>query len=374
MNTIGNLWIQRGSTWVAVLMLAGLSAALVAPVRAADRIEGQVLAAGAPIANSTVTLWVETAGAPKQLAQVRTGANGRFEVSAAGAPSNDVSLYLIANGGTPAAHAASGDNAAIALMSVVGARAPANVVINELTTIASVWTHNQFIDGAVIKGPALSLKIAAGNVPNFVNLETGGYGTTIADALNSTETPTLANFSTLADIIAACATRTKADACEALFAAAKSPEGKMPANTLAAAEFIARSPWHQPEGIFALLDKFYPVPPGKPTMRATPFRPYLKFSPSAWVLPLRFARGGLTLGAANSCSTARATSGSPIISMVGAQNQDDFWRGTSRSSPPTVRRSRRPSPASPAAACRSRIRIGHRRPRQGVADQLRGRQ
>jgi hypothetical protein len=50
------------------------------------------------------------------------------------------------------------------------------VVVNEMTTIASIFTHNQFIDGAAIKGPALSLKIAAGNVRNFVDLATGGWG------------------------------------------------------------------------------------------------------------------------------------------------------------------------------------------------------
>ncbi len=51
-----------------------------------------------------------------------------------------------------------------------------------MTTVASVWTNAQFIDGAAIKGPALGLKIAAGNVPNFVDLRTGGWGTTIVRA------------------------------------------------------------------------------------------------------------------------------------------------------------------------------------------------
>ena len=50
-----------------------------------------------------------------------------------------------------------------------------------MTTIASVWTHNQFIDGTVIKGQPLQLKIAAGNVPSFVDLATGGWGSTIQD-------------------------------------------------------------------------------------------------------------------------------------------------------------------------------------------------
>ena len=61
-------------------------------------------------------------------------------------------------------------------MTVLGSKAPAEVTINEMTTVASVWTHNQFIDGTAIKGQPLQLKIAAGNVPSFVDLATGGWG------------------------------------------------------------------------------------------------------------------------------------------------------------------------------------------------------
>ena len=80
----------------------------------------------------------------------------------------DVSLYLVAKGGQ--ATNGDGDNPAIALLTVLGNTPPANVVINEMTTVASVWTNAQFLDGAAIKGPALGLRIAAGNVPNFVDL------------------------------------------------------------------------------------------------------------------------------------------------------------------------------------------------------------
>ena len=79
-----------------------------------------------------------------------------------------------------------------------------------MTTIASVVTHMQFIDSTVIKGSPLQLRIAAGNVPNFVDLETGGYGATILDALNSAQTPTMANFGTLSNIVAGCVTRVEA--------------------------------------------------------------------------------------------------------------------------------------------------------------------
>jgi hypothetical protein len=104
-----------------------------APVFAANAIEGQVIGAGAPIAGSTVTLWAASADAPKQLAQARTGADGRFALDADG---GGAILYLVAKGGSPAAAKAGGDNPAIALLTVIGSEPPANVVINEMTTVA----------------------------------------------------------------------------------------------------------------------------------------------------------------------------------------------------------------------------------------------
>src|SRR6266481_517858 len=66
-------------------------------------------------------------------------------------------------------------------------------------------------------------------------------------------------------------------------------------DTLTAAQSIARAPWYQPERLYALLDQFYPVPKGK-NLRAVPYMPYLNYSPSAWVLPLKFDGGGYRAG------------------------------------------------------------------------------
>ena len=135
-----------------------------------------------------------------------------------------------------------------------------------------MWTHNQFLDGTAIKGNPLGLKIAAGNVPNFVDLQTGGWGAAIQDPLNSNQTTTMANFATLADALSGCITRVTPDACSKLFAAATPPTGRAPTDTLAAAEAIAKNSSYRPERVFALLDDFYPVPQGK-TLRPTPRMP-----------------------------------------------------------------------------------------------------
>ncbi len=310
----------------AMLLTVGLLGCACGSAAAAVRIEGRVDAGGGPLAKSIVTLWAASAGEPKQLAQTRTGADGRFEFRAKETPDKDVVLYLIAKGGEPSVGRGSGDNPAIVLMTVLGGKPPAKVRINEMTTIASVWTNNQFLEGAAIRGHALGLRISAGNVSNFVDISTGGYGATIADGLNSSQTPTLANFATLSNLLAGCATRTKADACSSLFEAATAPDGKVPTDTLAAAEFIARAPWRQPEKVFALLENFYPIPPGKPALRATPFMPYLSFAPSAWVLPLKFSGGGVN-GGGKLMFDSQGNAWVADNFMVGAQNQDYFWRG-----------------------------------------------
>ena len=292
----------------------------------AATLDGQVQGGGVPIANSTVTLWSASAGSPKQLAQAKTGADGRFAFNAPDAADKGDTLYLVAKGGISAANKAGGDNPAIVLMTALGGKPPATVTINEMTTVASVWTHNQFINGAAIQGQPLQLKIAAGNVPNFVDLVSGGWGKAIQDALNSTQSPTMANFATLANVLAGCVTRVKPNACQSLFAAATAPDGRVPGDTLAAATSIARAPWHQPQKVFALLDEFYPVPAGKKMARATPFAPYLTFAPSSWVLPLRFTGGGYYAGGKlmfDSQGNVWAASNF----QVGAQAQDYFWQG-----------------------------------------------
>jgi len=283
---------------------------------------------GAPIAQSTVTLWAASSDAPKQLAQAKTDNEGRFEVSTARAPA-DSSLYLTAGGGIPARNKAGGDNPAIALLAVVGGKPPARVVINEFTTIASVVTQTQVIEGTAIQGSPLQLRIAAGNVPNFVDLETGGYGATILDALNSAQTPTMANFATLSSILAACVTRLKSDACSSLFYVATSPTGAYPKDTLAAAESIVRYPSHQADKVFELLNYFYPLPPpntpGK-LLRPTPFLPYLTFAPSAWIFPLKFTGGGYS-GGGKLMIDSEGNAWVADNFTVGAENQDASWTG-----------------------------------------------
>jgi hypothetical protein len=120
----------------AMLLTVGWLGCLCGPAAAAVRIGGQVQVAGGPLASSTVTLWAASVGEPKQLAQTKTGGDGRFDLRTAETPGKDIVLYLVAKGGTLKTAAKSND--AIALMALLGTSSPANVTVNELTTVASL--------------------------------------------------------------------------------------------------------------------------------------------------------------------------------------------------------------------------------------------
>src|SRR5271167_1438605 len=143
-------------------------------------------------------------------------------------------------------------------MATLGTTSPKRVTINEFTTVASVWTGAQFLNGAVLSGKALGLRIAAGNVPNLVDLETGGLGPVIQDPLNSSQTASLATLNTLANLLAACVKQE--GACAKFFAAATPAGGVAPTDTLTAMHNIALNPANNAAEIFALFEEFYPVP------------------------------------------------------------------------------------------------------------------
>src|SRR5262245_59685711 len=326
----------RMSALLAVVLVAGCLLALLGAQASSAEPEwdasggfaGRVQGAGSPIAGSTVTLYAAGDGKPTRLAQGKSGEDGTFTLDVGADKlkgAADKVLYLVARGGTPRTAPGKDANDAIALLAVLGSERPKTVVVNEFTTVASVWTGAQFLEGEVLSGNKLGLHIAAGNVPNFVDLSTGGYGTTIQDALNSGQTPTMANFATLANVLAGAVTQVKPDATSRFLAAATPRSGKTPTDTLAALEGVARDAGYAPERLFALLNDFYPVPKGK-NLRPVPFMPYLNWAPSAWVLPLKFTGGGLSApGKLMVDSKGNIWAGDNFV--VGFQNQDSLWAG-----------------------------------------------
>jgi streptogramin lyase len=271
-----------------VLVVFGLLTA--AQAFGEETIKGQVLGGGAPIAGSTVTLWEGSAGQPKQLAQTKTNGDGRFEIRSKGA-GNDTTLYLIAAGGAAKAKSGSGENPAIVFLNVLGNKPPDNVVINELTTVASAFTHARFLKGTAISGNPLGLRIAAGNLPNLVDPVTGKWGKVLLDPLNSFQTATLATLDTLGSLITASFTVADDNWRASFYKAATPTGGTTPTNALEAVAGIAREPWADSKDLFALFDQAYPQPKDG-SRRAAPFIPYLALEPPDFALSLCFSGGG----------------------------------------------------------------------------------
>ena len=83
----------RNNIKLASFLLTASLIGLGASPASADALDGQVLVGGKPLANSTVTLWAAGSGAPQQLAQAHTDADGRFAFASADAPGAESSLY-----------------------------------------------------------------------------------------------------------------------------------------------------------------------------------------------------------------------------------------------------------------------------------------
>jgi hypothetical protein len=214
--------------------------------------------------------------------EASTGSTGSFKMAKIPERAGSGIYYLTAR---------SGPGGAVALLSVLGEKTPSAVVINELTTVASVFTNAQFIDGTALSGNEVGLRIAAGNVPNLVDPATGTWGKALLDPLNSSQTTTLAKLNTLGDLITAFSTSANETWRGDFLKAATVDGGAAPKDTLQAMAGMARRSWVNTTALFGLFDRAYPEPkPG--ARRPAPLLPYLFEAPPDFALSLWFDGGG----------------------------------------------------------------------------------
>jgi hypothetical protein len=271
----------------AVLLLGVLAVAGAHAAGSRSTLRGSVLSGRTPLISMTVTLYrsASAGGASVALGSSRTGADGSFRiVYPAQRPSTAV-LYLIA-----------GRGAAVRLSSVLGAApAPARVVVNERTTVATGFALAQFIAGRTIAGNSPGVQNAAGMAQNLVDARTGGIGRVLAAAPNGSQTSTLRTFNSLANMLVPCAR--SGLRCGALLRLATPPRGPAPLGALAAVADIARAPSRNVGKLFALAFS-----------RPAPYGPALglRQRPDGWILALRFYGDGRSLnGPGNSAIDAR---------------------------------------------------------------------
>jgi hypothetical protein len=244
--------------------------------------------AGEPIGGSQITLYQAGAtgygAGAYQLAQTASDSNGAFDIPAITCQTSGYSqqIYLVATGGTIKGQ--SGANAATGFISAVGTCASFahETVVNEATTVATVWTLDQFLDASgqtvgtsSTNQTGLNNAAATITATNFVDPATGLAPIAFPPGVIS-PTPTLYS---LANILASCVDSSGANSteCQNLFTAATPSGGAAPTTTLQAAVDIARNPANNVGDLFALE----PV--------NAPFAPALAVEPASWALTLNYA-------------------------------------------------------------------------------------
>ncbi len=235
---------------------------------------GTVKSGGTPIAGANVTLYDaghDRGALPTILGCAVTDNSGAFHIAYTVA--NGEVLYITSKGPAPAV-----DLAVVVGLSGTPAT-PTSIVVNEITTLASAFAMAQFMNGDNVGGKSPGLPIAAATVANMANVRTGAIGTVLATEPNGSNTTTLAEFNSLANLIAACVEGTPI-VCGQLFADATPPGGTTPTNTLQAALSIAHNPWNNVAALFTL------------SQSNSDYSPVLPSAPDAWTIALLYLGNG----------------------------------------------------------------------------------
>ncbi len=262
---------------------------------AGPAVYGTVRAGSTPARGARVQLYAAGAGgngspgAPLLSKPLITGADGGFS-AAAGAfvcPSPTSLLYAVARGGTVGQSVA---NPALALMVVLGScetlGSAKPFVVNELTTVASVYALRPFINaGAQVSASTTNaggLLLAAHTAARLVDPSTG---VAPGPGFPPNGTLPLAKLNTLGNLLHGCLTAPVgatggASGCAALFAVT-STGGVQPTNTLDALLNLVNQPGTEVPALFAQ------------SLTTSVFVPALDAAPPDWILPVRFRGGGM---------------------------------------------------------------------------------
>lgn len=218
--------------------------------------------------SARVVLFEATTGTPKILGETTTGANGAFSIQTTSTTTQSI-FYVVAE-----------VRAKVSLMAIIGPAFPASITINELTTVAAVYSAAQFFEAGAIVGDDLPLEIVAGMNANVVAVTTGVLSTVLTSPPNADQTIGQRSASALANILAS-SVRGPDTSCEVLFALTTPPGSTTPpADTLAAMHNIARYPAHNVQQLYekSLVQQVY--------------QPALLRPPDAWTLAVKVNNSG----------------------------------------------------------------------------------
>lgn len=243
-----------------------------------------------PVSGSTVTLYgVGSSGYGQGAVPLLTGtkpivtdSQGEFNLADAyHCPSADTLVYVVATGGD----AGAGSNAAMTLMSALGTCGKVGssaIVVNEMTTVASVYGLVQFLaPGTTTVGSSSSNRIGVTNAFRTVNnLYDGATGQLRTKTPAGNGTVPVSKINSLANLLAGCVSSPSGSAaCMTLFQATTTG-GFTPRNTLMAIHNLALHP---------------ALNLGSLTLNG-PYQPALAGLPNDWTVSIEYTGGGLNYG------------------------------------------------------------------------------
>ena len=296
-------WAKRGpavargvlalaTTWLTLTLLAcqGPITSEATASLGGPAISGTVRGGKQPLVGASVQLYAAgTTGfgsdaTPLLSAAVITNDAGAFSISAGyTCPAPDSQVYLLSTGGNPGLTTLP-DNQAMNMITALGScSAPSNtssVVINELTTIASVWPLARFMKSATRVGTDsanLALLADAFTVVNqFTDVRAGSAP---GPLLPATATIPVSKLDSLSNILSICihsvasSTGTQKP-CKALLSTTSMGGSTAPTTVIDAALQIAMHPTTEVAQIFDFSPSI------------APFQPTLNEPPVDWTLPI----------------------------------------------------------------------------------------
>ena len=252
-------------------------------------LNGKVHGGNQPVVGATIQLYAAgTAGyaSPAQpliSKSVTTDSQGNFTITGdftcPTVSGQDTQVYITATGGNPGLDG-DPDNKALALMTTLGScsalTSSTSITINELTTVAAVWSLAQFMSGYANVG-VTSTNYSGLQNAFFTSTQLVSNYSGLAVPSTANTTIPIAELDTLANVLAACVnstgdTSTATTPCSKLFAATTPTGGTPAADTIGAALNIALNPASKISDTFGL------------STANAPFQPALTTAPPDWTV------------------------------------------------------------------------------------------
>jgi len=268
-------------------------------------LKGRVHGGQSPVSGATIQLWqpgtqfngssagyLISGSALTTSGEALTDANGNFDLTGQyTCPSSTTPVYITATGGNPGLSGGSINNSALVLMAALGpcgslASLTGPIVVNEVTTVASVYALAQFM-GSGGSGDNVGYYLTTApqsvagisnpfsEVLNIINIYTGTARTQTGSGVG---TVPQTEIDTLADILVPCVNTSgpSSTSCQSLFAAATPVGGSAPTTVLGAALDIAQNPGNNVATLYGLASA------------NAAFQPALTAAPNDWTIAVAY--------------------------------------------------------------------------------------